>query len=90
MSISNLDILDEINKVVGYWEAYKTNPSTAKLTIDGEVLKQAATELVNLRERLAYLEHENQNCRDVAANEYARAQRLQQDLDVLKEMEPKP
>src|SRR5258706_12069152 len=40
-----MNAMEEIKKVLKYWEEGKTNPSTAKLTISGEVLDQAAVEL---------------------------------------------
>lgn len=47
-----MSALDELNKVIGYWEDGKKNPSTAKLTISGETLKQAAAELSALTAKL--------------------------------------
>ena len=51
-----ISALDEIKKVLKYWEAMKTNPSTARLTISGEVLTQAADELAALQARIRDLE----------------------------------
>lgn len=53
-----MSALDELEKVIGYWEENKKNPSTARLTISGDVLKQAVTEIKDLQTELAdYKKH---------------------------------
>ena len=63
-----MNAIDELNKVIKYWEEGKSNPSTAKLTISGDVLKEIRTELAALQSRLDAAEALVTKWRDVKSS----------------------
>lgn len=50
-----MSAIEELHRVIGWWEEGKENPSTATLTIRGDTLKEIAAEFAALTESNAIL-----------------------------------